>query len=347
MLSRGTRSFMVRVAAAAGVSAVLAMGAIPALAQDQLGSADWNYEIVLGGGSATGNSRILASALGKVITDKVLGVRASGAVVPGFDAESAIHTHNGTMHGGVGTPLVIENATKGIAPFPSEGIDLSFWFYHNEVPLNILARGDAGLTTVADLRGATVAMAPAGTSNYLLSQIVFEANGLSLEDVRIRFMDTSEAISQLQNGNIDALSYVRDFSGAVLELSSARDVTLLQSSEEASVRIAEQLPWAGPVEWPFVEQYPDMKVPAPGLTVISPEFMFLDADLPTDLVYAMTRAVWENIEVVNRSSRVFEGVNLQEALKRVPIAPHPGALLYYKEMDVPGWRDYTDLLPAE
>lgn len=347
MASCSRRHFALRFAVATGAVSVMVAGGMPATAQDQLGNPDWDYEIVLGGGSATGNSRILVGALGRIMTENIQGVRATGAVVPGFDAESAIHTYNGTMHGGVGTPLIIENATKGIEPFPDEGINLKFWFSHNEVPLNILARSDTGFTSVGDLDGATVALAPAGTSNYLLSQIVFEANGVSLDDLDIRYMDTSEAISQLQNGTIDAMSYVRDYSGAVLELTTARDVTLLQSAPEASEEIAARVPWAGPVDWPFIEQYPNMQVPDPQQVFVSPEFMFLSGDLPNDLVYAMTRAVWENIEIVNRSSSVFEGVNLQDSMKRVPIEPHPGALLYYKEMDVPGWEDYAHLLPEE
>ncbi|TMV11483.1 TAXI family TRAP transporter solute-binding subunit [Arenibacterium halophilum] len=337
------RRFFVRISAAAAIG----VAGIPALAQEKLGSPDWDYEVVLGGGSATGNSRVLAGALGKIITENVQGVRASGAVSPGFDAESAIHTHEGAWSGGVGTPLTISNAVNGVAPFPSEGIALKFWFYHNEVPLNVLARTDTGFTKISDLKGATVALAPRGTSNYQLTEIVFADNGVSLDDVKVRYMDTSEAISQLQNGNIDAMSYVRDYSGAVLELTTARDVTLLQADEAGAAKVAEQLPWAGPIDWPFIKEYPNMNVPAPAQSFVSPEFMFLDADLPNDLVYAMTRAVWENIETVNRSSKVFEDVNLQEALKRVPIAPHPGALMYYKEMNVPGWEAYADLLPKE
>ncbi|MBS9403662.1 TAXI family TRAP transporter solute-binding subunit [Halomonas sp. TRM85114] len=329
----------------AGVAAALI--AIPAMAQEgeseqQLGNAEWDREIVLGGGSATGNSRILASALGRIITENVAGLRGSGAVSPGFDAESAIRTHNGEFQGGVGTPLIIANATQGVEPFPSEGADLAFWFYHNEVPLKILARSDTGMTEISDLKDSTVALGPEGTSNYLISEIVFEANGVSIDDLNVRTMDTSEAISQLQNGNIDAMSYVRDYSGAILELTTARDVTLLQPTEDSFDEIAEQMPWAGPVDWPFYEQYPDMQVPEPGMVFTSPEFMFLDADLPDDVVYAMTKAVWENIEVVNRSSSVFENVNLQEALKRVPIEPHPGALKYYQEMNVPGVEEYLD-----
>lgn len=327
-------------------AAALVTAGGPLFAQEKLGNLDWNYDLVIGGGSATGNSRIIASAIGKIITENVQGVRASGAVVPGYDAESAMHVHGGTMVGGVGTPLIIKNAVEGKSPFPSEGIDLRLWFYHNELPLNIIGRSDTGFTKISELKDATVALAPEGTSNYLFSKIVFEANGVPMDSLEVRYMDTSKAIEQLQNGNVDALSYVRDFSGAILELTGSRDVTLLQPSQESLPRIKEQIEWAGPIEWPFRDEYPDMKVPEPGLAFVSPEFMFLSGKLPNDLVYAVTRAVWEHVKIIQQSTKVFAHVNSQDALKRVPIPPHPGALKYYKERNVPGWNNYADLLPG-
>lgn len=323
---------------------VLAMGP-KAFGAEALGKPDWNYDLVIGGGSATGNSRIFAAAIGKIVTDHVQGVRASGAVVPGYDAESAMHVHDGTMIGGVGTPLIIQNAVAGKPPFPSEGIDLKFWFSHNEIPLNLFGRGETGFTKISELKGARVGLAPAGTSNFLMSKVVFEANGVPMDSLDIRYMDTSKAIEQLQNGSIDALSYVRAFSGAVVELTGSRKVTLLQPSQESLPEIKKQMEWAGPVDWPLKDQYPDLDVPAPGLAFVSPEFMFLSGKLDNDLVYAMTRAVWEHVDVLQQSSSVYKHVNLNDALKRVPIEPHPGALVYYKEMNVPGWQKYASLLP--
>lgn len=327
--------------------AAAAIGLSPAGAQEKLGSPDWDYEIAIGGGSATGNSRIFASAIGKVLTDNVQGVRGSGAVVPGYDAESAIRTHDGSLSGGVGTPLTIQNAVNGVAPFPSEGIDLKFWFSHNDVPLNILALADLGISTVGELKGKTVALAPRGTSNYLFCEKVLGANGVSLDDITIRYMNTSEAISQLQNRAIDAMCFVRAYSGAVLELSTARDIVWLQPSEESIAKIQEELPWAGPVDYPFADRYTNIKTADDPKMFVSPEFMFLSADLPNDLVYAMTKAVWEHVDVLQNSSNVFAHVNLQDALKRVPIDPHPGAMKYYKEMNVPGWEEYAEFVPAE
>jgi len=326
-------------------SLVLATSGFRAWGQSKLGNPAWKYDLVIGGGSATGNSRIFASAIGKAITENVEGVRASGGVSPGYDAESAMHVHDGTFAGGVGTPLIIQNAIAGKPPFPSGGIDLRFWFSHNEIPLNLFARGETGFTQISQLKGATIGLAPDGTSNYILSKIVLEANGVPMNSLKVRYMDTSKAIEQLQNGNIDAMSYVRDYSGAILELTGARKVTLLQPSQESLVKIKQEVEWAGPVNWPLKDRYPQMTVPAPGLSFVSPEFMFLSGKLPNDLVYAMTRAVWEHVNILQEATNVYKHVNLKDALKRVPIPPHPGAMAYYKEQNVPGWEKYANLVP--
>lgn len=52
-------------------SLALAASGVRAWGQNKLGNPAWKYDLVIGGGSATGNSRIFASAVGKVITDNV------------------------------------------------------------------------------------------------------------------------------------------------------------------------------------------------------------------------------------------------------------------------------------
>jgi TRAP transporter TAXI family solute receptor len=308
------------------------------------GAAGATREIIFGSGSATGNSKIFATALGKVISENVPGVRATGAVTPGYDAESALLTYKGTLQGGVGTPIILINATRGIPPFPKEGVKISFWFHHNDIPLNLLALASSNVTNVADLKGKKLAIAPPGTSNYIFTEVILKAHGLSVKDVRGEYMDTSEAIRKLKDAHIDAMSYVRDFSGAVLELSMARPLVLLQPSPEALPKIVKEFPWSGPLKWPFVERYPNIKVPGEGLCFMQPEAMFLASSLPDDLVYEMTKAVFEHVDEIRRCSDVYKKFNLEEALVRVSIDPHPGALRYYKEKNVSNWQKYEHLL---
>lgn len=305
---------------------------------------NWNYEFILGSGSATGNSKVFVTALAKAISDNVKGVRVTAAVTPGYDAESAIRTYEGSYHGGVGTPVVLTNAVAGVDPFPSEGIKLSYWFSHNEIPLNLLALKRSGISEITDLKGKTLAMGTPGTSNYVITEAVLNAHGLNLSDVKVQYMDTSEAINQMKDGHVDAMSYVRAFSGAILELATSRELVLLQPSKEAAQKLSNELPWVGPEKWPYSESYDTIEVPGEGLCFIQPEGMFIHSDLPDDVVYAMTKAVHENQIIIQQSSDVYKHFDLKNALTKVPIDPHPGALRYYKEMNFDGWQQYEHLI---
>ena len=302
-------------------------------------------EIILGGGSATGNSKVVVTAIAKIISENVPGVRATGAVCPGFDAESALLTHKGIMHGGVGTPIILKNAVNGIDPFPKEGVKLSFWFYHNDLPLNFLALKSEGITKISELKGHKVGLAPPGTSNYILAaDIIFPAHGVNVGDYKVEYMNTSAAINKLKDGHIDAMGHTRAYSGAVLEMTMARDMVLLQPDLDKLDGVIKEYPWIRPEKWPFTKQYPQLTVPEPGMAFIIPEFMYLSSTLSDDLVYQMTKAVFEHVDVIQNSSVVFKTVTLERALAKVPIEPHPGALRYYKEMNVPGWEKYAYLL---
>ena len=300
-------------------------------------------EIILCGGSATGNSKVIVSAIGKILTENAPNIRGSGAVCPGFDTESVMLTHKGVMHGGVGTPIVLEKAVKGEKPFPDEGVDIKFWFFHNQLPMNFLALSKSGITHISELKGHKVGLAPPGTSNYIIAaEIVFPAHGIELEDIDVQYMNTSEAINKLKDGHIDAMAHTRAYSGAVLELTMNRDITLLQPDIDKMKMVVEEYPWIAPEEWPL--DYPKLNVPDPGLALIIPEFMYLSGKLKDNVVYEMTKAVFENVEVIHNSSKVFDDVSLETALSKVPIEPHPGAIQYYKEMNVPKWEKYQHLI---
>jgi len=51
------------------------------------------------------------------------------------------------------------------------------------------------------------------------------------------------------------------------------------------------------------------------------------------------------VNILQEATNVYKHVNLKDALKRVPIPPHPGAMAYYKEQNVPGWEKYANLVP--
>ena len=73
----------------------------------------------------------------------------------------------------------------------------------------------------------------------------------------------------------------------------------------------------------------------------------LHRDLPDDLAYDLTKTVWENIDVLRQAHPAFKNVSLETALKGVTVPPHPGALKYYLEHNVPGAKEWAEKLASK
>ena len=53
--------------------------------------------------------------------------------------------------------------------------------------------------------------------------------------------------------------------------------------------------------------------------------------VPTDTVYKMTKALFENLPALQAAHAAAKGISLQKAGKNPPVPLHPGAAKYYKE----------------
>ncbi|MCP8615252.1 TAXI family TRAP transporter solute-binding subunit [Salirhabdus salicampi] len=304
-----------------------------------------DMSLTFGSATATGNWRIAMAATSQILKEN-LGIEASAQVTPGADTESAVGVREGIFNGGVTSTLTAERfAEGGNEPF-IEPFQLNHWFYIGDMYWNSLVSKDSGITTIDEFAGHKIGVHSPGTINYIFnSEILFPAHGMSVEDLEAELIGTSTAIEHLKDKNIEGMSHARGPSGAIVELTMARDLVLAQPTPEAIEWVKENYPWAGPVKMPK-DVYPDLEIPEPGLVFLIPTMSYLDPNLPDDLVYEMTKQVMENFEVIQNAGDAFKDIKpehaLQGATKKFP--PHPGALKYYKEANIPGWEEFEYLL---
>jgi uncharacterized protein len=69
-------------------------------------------------------------------------------------------------------------------------------------------------------------------------------------------------------------------------------------------------------------------------TVAVPDFLVTRADLSPDLVYNITKAIYENLEELKAAHAAAKGISLENATKGSPAPLHPGALKYFTEKNV-------------
>jgi len=58
----------------------------------------------------------------------------------------------------------------------------------------------------------------------------------------------------------------------------------------------------------------------------------VSADMSTDMVYKLTKAVFQNLSTLGESHVKGKLVSLDSALKGMPVPLHPGAEKFYREV---------------
>ena len=109
------------------------------------------------------------------------------------------------------------------------------------------------------------------------------------------------------------------------------DMTILSFSEEEIALINSNFPL-----WESYEldpgTYPNQKESI--ITAASPNVLVVRADVSEEIVYEMTRLLWENLAILQEIHSATRSMALESSLTGIPLPLHAGALRYYEEQGV-------------
>jgi TRAP transporter TAXI family solute receptor len=69
-------------------------------------------------------------------------------------------------------------------------------------------------------------------------------------------------------------------------------------------------------------------------TAYSPNVLVVRDDVSEEIVYNLTKLLWENLSTLQEIHSATKSMNLDVALTGIPVPLHPGALRYYQEQGV-------------
>ena len=196
--------------------------------------------------------------------------------------------------------------------------------------IHLVARADAGIESVADLRGKRVSLDEPGSGTYVDSLIILTAYGLTTDDVEVDYLKPGPASDAIRNGQLDAFFIVAGYpTGALVELASSADVTLVPIAGDEAADIvddygffsADAIP-AGTYE--DIGETPTLAVGAQWITSI---------DQDEELIYEITRALWNDNtrRLLDVGHAKGASVTPETALDGIGIPLHPGAERFYRE----------------
>ncbi len=224
-------------------------------------------------------------------------------------------------------------AVKGMAEWQNKGsqTDLRAVFSIHPETVTLVAAVDAGIKGVTDLKGKRVNIGNPGSGQRQNSIDALETSGLNHEtDLKAENVKAAEAPGLLQDGRIDAFFYtVGHPSGAIKEATAGvRKVTIVPIT--GIDRLLAKHPYYAKSYVP-VKLYPGADNDSDVQTFGVKATLVTSANVPDDVVYAITKEVFENFEAFKKLHPAFDVLVKEGMLEGLSAPIHPGAVKYYKE----------------
>ncbi len=320
--------------------------AVTVIAPSQTRAQDLNI-VRIGTGSTAGTYFPIGGLIGNIISNPPGSrpcERGGSCGVPGLIAvaqstggslDNIRSIEAGTITMGLSQADVAYWSYYGTGAFVDEAPRNSLRAIANLFPENIhlIARADAGIESVADLKGKRVSIGGPGSGSQINARLILSAFGVRFEDVTFLNLNLEPSTGALVAGDIDAIFLV-----------SGAPALAIQD-------LAERVPLAFvPIEGPVAEQlarifpfYTVGTIPqgvyggnlATKTLNVSAVLLVRD-DMPNELAYGITRAIWHpnTAPLLANSHPRARLMALSRATKGIGFKIHSGARQYYIEQGV-------------
>ena len=197
--------------------------------------------------------------------------------------------------------------------------------------IQIVANADAGIKTLADLKGKRISVGAAKSGTELNARAIFKAAGLSYADMaKVEYLPFGESVELIKNRQLDAT-----LQSAGLGVASIRDLSTsvkivvvpVPADVVAKVGDAAYQPTVIPANT-YTGQTQDVP------TAAIPNFLITHTGVSDELAYQMAKQMYENIDTLYAAHNAAKAIKRENAIKGMPVPLHPGAERYYREVGV-------------
>ena len=320
----------------ASAVAIAAVAALPAKAQDQ--------DYLLATASTGGTYYPVGVALATLVKVKLQPSEGIGmsAINSAGSGENVALLRDGEAQFAILQGLYGAYATSGTGPLESEGKQENLrsitmlWpnVEHFVVDSSLAETGT--IDDMENLKGKTVSMGAQNSGTLGSNRMILGNLGYNMdEDFDLAYMGYTPSADALQNGQIAGMSTpagppVSAVSAAFANMGDK--ITLLSFTEEQRKK----------ANGDFEDLWTAFKVPAglyPGVdedivTIAQPNFLAVDASVPEETVYLITKTIFENLPFLQGIHPATKEMSLETATGGLPAKLHPGALRYYEEAGV-------------
>ncbi len=180
-----------------------------------------------------------------------------------------------------------------------------------------------------------------GSGRYILGQL-----GIDPEKMDIAYLGYGPSADALQNGTIKGMNIPAGVPASAVTrayANSGENIATLNFTDEQLKKVNSEFDLWSPYDIP-ADTYPNQSEVIH--TIAQPNILAVRADVPADDVYAITKAMYENLPFLKNIHPATKAMALEKAIAGLPMPLHEGAARYFKEqgLEIP---ERLQPVPAE
>jgi len=225
------------------------------------------------------------------------------------------------------------HAYAGSSKFSEQGAnkELRAVFSIHSEPFTVMARDDSGIKGFEGLKGKRVNVGNPGSGQRGTLEVLMEKLGWNMADFKLASeLKATEQARALCDNKIDAMVYaVGHPNASIKESSTACDAHLVPVTGPVVDELVAAHSYYAPAVIPGgLYRGSDSDTPTFGVKAT----LVTSAGIDKEVVYALVKAVFENLDNFRQLHPAFEHLQPDDMLKGNSAPFHPGALKYYKEV---------------
>lgn len=196
--------------------------------------------------------------------------------------------------------------------------------------IQIVASKESGIKTLADLKGKRISVGAPKSGTELNARAIFEAAGLKYADMgKVEYLPFNESVELMKNRQLDATLQSAGLGVAsIRDLATSVDIVVVDVPEAVVKKIgAPFLPASVPAN-----TYNGQT--AAVATAAVQNFLVTRSDLSDELVYKMTKSMFDNLADLQAAHAAAKSIKLEQAPLGSPVPLHPGAAKFYTEKGI-------------
>ncbi|HHY47585.1 MAG TPA: TAXI family TRAP transporter solute-binding subunit [Firmicutes bacterium] len=296
----------------------------------QVYSATVNLVIATGG--TAGTYYPLGGAMAQIFNDKVKGVNVT-AQSTGASAENLRLIERREADLALVQNDTADYAYNGTEVFKGQklqGFRVIAALYPET--LQIVVSGDSNIKSVPDLKGKRVSVGAPGSGTEVCARQLLAFYGITYKDISPHFLSFAESADQFKDKHIDAFFVLAGTPTAALQdVAAMHKIRLLNIPDDVYGKLKAKYPFFTHITIPagtYMHQADPVK------SVAVQAILIARSDLDEDLVYNLTKALFENLGDLAAAHAKGKEVRLANALNGVSTPLHPGAERYYREKGI-------------